>query len=691
MEKNIVFAPLTVSVPGRAKEISKIIDLSEIAGNLPGVKIFTVLQSSVPLLPVDDLIGILALELKNSFAASPDMFLSQEKFYAGFETALKNTNSALYKFIVQKNLLLNEQNFNIALGGIFNHYLVMATRGNIRSVLFHKDQNGNFVLINIAGTAVSRMNAAKLFNQTVGGAVGEHDIVFIAPPEIFESLGSNSIKKNITENNIATAYEAIKNELIEKNISQNSSILMIKFSEAKVHGFADKLNLAATGLAAPKIKNIASFLGTFLLKCLKAIPPNLWKFARWLMSLVWRGLKLVPPLLNRLIHPRETAQTVKEGAKVKIETGIGKFNALPRQSRVVLIIILAVATIAVQGIYFLNERYKIRAANSVYLQKIAIIKAEKESAESSLEYGDKKTALELFIDARDSLAALSKKSADQNDLKTLLADIDLQLSKLGKITQIDNPPILAELPRERDAKFIGLAFLNGDLYAWADNDRAIYVTDESGKISKQTFSDNFGYLKSGYVVGNQIFFSHSGSGLLKINAFDKTITSAELNGWNKPVSSFAFFTDKLYVTDPASGQIIKFSPMPAGFTNPVSWLKEPVKIDDSTEIAIDSKVYLYANSRLTEFLKGEETSFSLEEVSPQIGKDSKIKISSNYIYILDPRGKRLIVWDKKGALVGQFTSASFDSLSDFTISPDGKKAYFLNDNKIYGSILNLNG
>ena len=75
MENNIILAPLTITVP-RAKETSKIIDLSEAAGTVPGIKIFAVLQSSVALLPADELFGILALELKKSFALSSEIFLS---------------------------------------------------------------------------------------------------------------------------------------------------------------------------------------------------------------------------------------------------------------------------------------------------------------------------------------------------------------------------------------------------------------------------------------------------------------------------------------------------------------------------------------------------------------------------------------------------------------------------------------
>lgn len=682
MPNNIILAPLAINAPGRNKGASKFADLSAAADNAAGVKIFTIIQTAVPSLAPDQVADLMLSELKSTFTASPNVFSSRENFDAGLETALKNLNTALYKFIVQKNLSVTEQNFNIVLGVIFDHYLVLATRGNIRSVLFHRDQNDRFLLINIAGFTINRMNLAKIFCQTVGGTISERDIVFISPPEIFDLLGNNSIKKIVTENNIAAAYDTLKNEILQKNFSQNLLALIIKFSDARARVLSAKLK----GSLVFDATNLAATLPPAMINFIKAAALKILGAGKRLLIVSGKLAKKIPGLSLSLLHPKKTASQIKNAAKNKVEDGISKFNSLPRLSKSLLIIFMVIATTLLQGIYFLNEKYKIEAKNYAVTQKIAIIRAEKESAESSLTYGDKKTAAELFIDAKNSVLDILKQDKNSEDAKKLLAEIEINLFKLNKIIQIDTPGVLAELPQTENTKFSGLILTDNNLYAWPDNDRAIYAVSADGKVVRQTFTDNFGFIKNGTYANNKLIFSQTVPGLLEIDIRDKTIRSLLTESWTEPVGNLYIFNNNLYTINPAGKQIMKFQPSSTGFANPSPWLVTPCQLSDKSSISIDTAIYIAENGEISEFYRGKKTDFSAEKITPPMPKNFKISATPNYIYALDADAKRLVVYNKKGELVNQYTSPVFNNLSGFSVSEKNERIYFLNGNKIYGII-----
>jgi len=680
MPNNIILAPLAINAPGRNKGASKFADLSAAANNAAGVKIFTIIQTAVPSLAPDQVADLMLSELRSAFLASPNIFSSREDFDAGLETTLKNLNTALYKFIVQKNLLVTEQNFNIVLGVMFNRYLVLATRGNIRSVLFHRDQNDRFLLINIAGFTINRMNLAKIFCQTVGGIISERDIVFISPPEIFDLLGNNSIKKIVTENNIAAACDTLKNEILQKNFSQNLLALIIKFSDARARVLSAKLKDSLVSDAT----NLAASLPPAIIDFIKAAALKISGAGKRLLIVSGKLTKKIPGLFLSLIHPKKAASRIKNAAKNKVEDGISKFNSLPRLSKSLLIVFVVIATTLLQGIYFLNEKYKIEAKNYAVTQKIAIIRAEKESAESSLTYGDKKTAAELLIDAKGSVLDILKQNKNSEDAKKLLAEIETNLFKLNKVIQIDTPGVLAELPQTENTKFSGLILTDNNLYAWPDNDRAIYAIGADGKVVRQTFTDNFGFIKNGTYANNKLIFSQTVPGLLEIDIRDKTIRSLLTESWTEPVGNLYIFNNNLYTIDTAGKQIMKFQPSSAGFANPSPWLASPAELSAESGIAVDTGIYIAENGEISEFYRGKRTDFSAEKITPPMPKNFKISVTPNYIYALDAGAKRLVVYNKKGELVSQYTSPVFNNLSGFSVSEKNEKIYFLNGNKIYG-------
>jgi len=56
---------------------------------------------------------------------------------------------------------------------------------------------------------------------------------------------------------------------------------------------------------------------------------------------------------------------------------------------------------------------------------------------------------------------------------------------------------------------------------------------------------------------------------------------------------------------------------------------------------------------------------------------------SNYIFALDGENKRIIAYNNNGALMRQYTSKSFGSVTSLALMEKEKKIYLLSNNKVY--------
>ncbi len=123
-----------------------------------------------------------------------------------------------------------------------------------------------------------------------------------------------------------------------------------------------------------------------------------------------------------------------------------------------------------------------------------------------------------------------------------------------------------------------------------------------------------------------------------------------------------------------------------------SWLKEKTSASPSASFAADGSIYIlnpqentlarYYNGRLGETLQ--------LKISPNLSTVTRIKTEKGLknLYLSDPNGQRVIIINKKGELVKQYTSPEFTDLTDIEISSDESQLFVAANKKIYE--INLN-
>ncbi|MGB4253853.1 MAG: hypothetical protein WBJ22_01925 [Minisyncoccales bacterium] len=119
--------------------------------------------------------------------------------------------------------------------------------------------------------------------------------------------------------------------------------------------------------------------------------------------------------------------------------------------------------------------------------------------------------------------------------------------------------------------------------------------------------------------------------------------------------------------------------------NSTLWFKERKAGKEGVSVAIDGNIYLLQqNGIVKRFSAGAlKEEIASPNVFPKIKNATKIFTSpnNNYLYILEPEEKRVIVTNKKGELIVEYQSEKFEDLIDLWVTPQDKKIYLLSINK----------
>ena len=149
---------------------------------------------------------------------------------------------------------------------------------------------------------------------------------------------------------------------------------------------------------------------------------------------------------------------------------------------------------------------------------------------------------------------------------------------------------------------------------------------------------------------------------------------------------FSIFNSSFYALNQESGEIIKYPFIKKSeWAEGQTWAKSDLLIN-AKSIAVDGSIWvLDSENNLLRFYIGKYQDQLTLNIFPKIKDARKIITSSSlsHIYILEPIQKRIIIIDRKGNIIRQFTSQQFDNLEDIAVSEKDKIIYLLNSQKVY--------
>ncbi|MBI2437114.1 MAG: hypothetical protein HYV41_05275 [Candidatus Magasanikbacteria bacterium] len=361
-------------------------------------------------------------------------------------------------------------------------------------------------------------------------------------------------------------------------------------------------------------------------------------------------------------------------------------------SKVLYIALICLVFIFIISITYLKFKEDREAQAAQYTHAVDIIIEKKDEAQARLLYGEEKKALEILREAERLTDALPQKTdeeiAQARELTTTLSAI---LLKLQKITTVDSS-IVADLSSTNEQVQIqGLVFFNDTLVAFGEHDTTLYTIDP---ITQTLESKSYELIKNLKIADvpkedDKIVFITTEHKALEFNKKTQSFSSKEISFStdNPELVDLAIYSTRLYILNAREEQIFKHNPTQIGYDRGTAWITSKTSsLLDAVSIAVDGDLYVLTSSgKILKFYAGTEQGFEIHGLDPALENPTQLWTYAdvNNIYILEPTHKRVVIIDKEGNFVGQYTNEAWDDLQDFVVNESDKMIYVLSGNKIY--------
>jgi hypothetical protein len=150
----------------------------------------------------------------------------------------------------------------------------------------------------------------------------------------------------------------------------------------------------------------------------------------------------------------------------------------------------------------------------------------------------------------------------------------------------------------------------------------------------------------------------------------------------KQVTALHIWAGNIYVSDPGAGQIWKYPVTETGFGGRQDWIATTSTANSSgtTSMAIDGNVWLAGGNggRILKLAGGNAETITIVGLSKGLGDDVEIYTSDTVtnLYLLDRANKRVVVADKTGQYVEQWSDDRFGQARGIVVDEKGTKAFF---------------
>lgn len=626
------------------------------------------------------------------------------------------------------------------------HFALVGNVSAILFYNINRDNYRIINILETAQTLESEPNPLKLFSQIISGRIKLRDILFISTSNILDYFSLERIKNIITENLPKEGITQLKQFFQQTSSKENFGALTLELEKTTIplkktlditefnyrqaassdsikelirteketeklltpsflpeikkyvislkaafQNYLDKVKTTTTilhkkpiSIHRPNIK----FQPTF-----KPAIKSFGKISKVSKEKLQPHLLLLKKLFSVLInHP--LWGKLSELINRLFGNLILKFKRLPKSSKVLLVITIILVILFTQNIIWLgyknNREKKIERVNEV----ITDVTMKKNEAEASLIYRDEEQARQLLINAKNLLTNLKPLLEAQKEQITILTkDIEEQLQQLRHIMAITEPIQIVNFQNlDNQAKIAKLAILRQrTLYTQNQNNQSIYKANLDTRVMSAIYSpnSNTGNFKLGVAINdNELIFFNDSMSAFRLDPNDDTLETLAINiNDNAHIADATAYNNRLYLLDTANNQVYRYSKITTGYGNSQGWLQEEANLADATALTIDGSVYILKNNgEILKFENGKQVDFKINIIDPRLESPAKIKTTetSKYLYILDPPTKRLVVLDKDGNLINQYTSESFSDLKDFLVIEAEKEIYILAGNSVFG-------
>lgn len=593
-----------------------------------------------------------------------------------FENALATINEELAKLVtIGKTHWLGKLNAIVAIK--HNNILSVSTVGKVSALLY---RDGKFVSV----TEPSNNNQPlKTFEQFSEGKLKLGDMFILSTPQLFNHISIDRIKSLIDKNDLPVAAQSMI-EHLQSEMGPEVACGTIFALQVEAGSITDEeVDLAqylatppeaetsnAPGWLPPEVKSKvteASSTGLLIAKNFagdlkeKYLKPNYW---RTLASKSGESVSMVQGRLKK--------------ATSKFQPG--KISTFSRQKKFFLIsaAILLIALIANVVIVRMNKTEQ--QTTQVATEQLAKLEQLLNDSNAAVLYGDEGQAANLLNEAKGILSQLPSEwedpaqAAKADDFRKQAQELDNKLNKIEtaqveSLGTLGNSQHLINLP---------------DYLATETNRNIVSYNKETGAIADNQLQSSEAILDS-IALNNNLAAIYNGSELFIWDIEDDIVTGRFSDGIPKTSDFGGIKTyptnNRVYVMDKAAGQVRSYTTTGRTFGGRVTSVTDDI-IKTAADLAIDGNIYILSGGTIHKYNSGSKQPFSPAVTNFSDAGKIYTEINFQYIYVLDPGQKRIVVLNKDGGMIKTLTSDRFTDLRDFTVDEGSRTIYILNGSEL---------
>lgn len=370
---------------------------------------------------------------------------------------------------------------------------------------------------------------------------------------------------------------------------------------------------------------------------------------------------------------------------------LARLTPLSRTLLFVFLIFLVALVVSIsKGASRKNKNEKTARYESIFQEA----STKEKSASDALLYNDYKKARDLLTEAKkmiegDLLAQKNYKDKGNNLLSKIQEDFD----KLDKVVRVKE--LIAfdlEKANLHDLENLDILGAKSDIFTFHPKENTIFKLDEKAKEvikikNRQADLEEFVFSAINETKNSILFLTK------KPDIFEFDINAREFKdldiafGANDFPAEMKVYVDRLYFLYPKSNQIYRHVRTVTGYSKGEEWFSNTKDLDikNAVSFALDGAIYiLKSDGQILKFLNAERQDFSVPVMTVPLSSPTRIftEIDYKYLYVLEPKEKRVLVIDKKGGLINQYVSEEFSDLRGIYVNEKDKKMYLLTPKRL---------
>lgn len=374
------------------------------------------------------------------------------------------------------------------------------------------------------------------------------------------------------------------------------------------------------------------------------------------------------------------------------------WKELRAMHKFLIVIIILCSGLLSYNIYQQSGHNRV-AEEKKYMEELAAtIEQKQNQVEADLLYNNQDDAKRTFSEIENVIQQLPQNTEEEKKRRDdFFRKFNEQMAKIRQVTYLVDLKETANLSKlEGTARPAGmqLSFTGSKIYLPDPALGAIFSIDTANNAATALKNSDTASI-------GQIRFATAGAADTKVHLIGST-QAWEIDTATDEISPMVFktapdldnasalagYNNKLYLSNRKDNKIYLYTIKGKNITFGQSWMTESNDLSQAVSMDIDGQVYLLdRDGGVRKFLKGKKVAFDLDIVEPALSAPSKIFVSAelDFIYILEPALKRIVIFSKDGKYKMQYQAQQLPELNDFSINEKSGTLYLLSGNIVYSA------